>query len=149
MIGVLGRQCLRVCLFITDTDGQMESPCWLQAARRARLPYGTSTPASCSRYVQPWMVVPWDVTAFSHRAWYLLSVSVGDDACIDIDLTVDQVMVDAHDGSVCSTFFLPSQPLLLTTGSDNSVKVLPVTCISVLRILPSMASPADVAVRPG
>ena len=45
--------------------------------------------------------------------------------------------MDAHDGSVCSTFFLPSQPLLLTTGSDNSVKVLPVTCTSALHVLPT------------
>jgi WD40 repeat protein len=36
---------------------------------------------------------------------------------------LDSVITDAHEGTVCSAVFLLSQPLLLTTGADNSIKV--------------------------
>ena len=32
-------------------------------------------------------------------------------------------MYDCHDGSVSSLHFLPSQPLLVSTGQDNSINV--------------------------
>ncbi len=33
-------------------------------------------------------------------------------------------MVSAHDGAISSCFFLNGQPILLTIGADNSVKVI-------------------------
>ena len=34
------------------------------------------------------------------------------------------VLRDAHKGAVCGMKFLPSQPLLVTNGPDNSLKVI-------------------------
>lgn len=38
------------------------------------------------------------------------------------------VLRDAHKGMVCGMKFLPSQPLLVTNGPDNSVKVIFFQC---------------------
>ena len=52
--------------------------------------------------------------------------TVGEIAIWDLDRRcLATIIQNAHEGAVAGLQFIPSQPLLLTSGPDNAIKVSP------------------------